>query len=92
MAGRTTTLMANALIFSIYFILSNYPQLVLLLPLALLWAALPNDGVAFVADWFIQKVGVHKRSLKLGLPLGRRSLLTSLSYPTPELRRQKLTR
>ena len=43
-------------------ILSNYPQLVLLLPLALLWAALPNDGVAFVADWFIQKVAVHKGS------------------------------
>ena len=24
--------------------------------MALLWAALPNDGVAFVADWFFQKV------------------------------------
>ena len=72
-------------------ILSNYLQLVLLLPLALLWAALPNDGVAFVADWFIQKVAVHQGFRKLGLPLAR-SLLTSLSYPTPELRRQKLTR
>jgi len=31
-------------------------QSALLLPMALLWAALPNDGVAFVADWFFQKV------------------------------------
>ena len=33
------------------------PQLILLVPFALLWAALPNDGVALVADWFFQKVG-----------------------------------
>ena len=32
------------------------PQLILLVPFALLWAALPNDGVALVADWFFQKV------------------------------------
>ena len=30
--------------------------MILLLPFALLWAALPNDGVALVADWFFQKV------------------------------------
>ena len=28
--------------------------------MALLWAALPNDGVAFVADWFFQKVAFLK--------------------------------
>ena len=31
-------------------------QLVLLVPFALLWAALPNDGVALVANWFFEKV------------------------------------
>jgi Zn-dependent protease with chaperone function len=29
---------------------------VLLLPLALLWALLPNDGIALVANWFADKV------------------------------------
>jgi len=42
-------------------------QLVLLLPLALLWAALPNDGVAFVANLFIRKVA----SLIFELPFSR---------------------
>jgi hypothetical protein len=31
-------------------------ELVLLVPLALVWALLPNDGVAVVANWFIDKV------------------------------------
>ena len=31
-------------------------QLILLVPFALLWAALPNDGVALVANWFFEKV------------------------------------
>jgi len=35
---------------------ASFIQLILLLPFALLWAALPNDGVALVADWFFQKV------------------------------------
>ena len=30
--------------------------LVVLIPLALLWALLPNDGIALVADWFFQCV------------------------------------
>jgi Zn-dependent protease with chaperone function len=29
---------------------------VLLVPLALVWALLPNDGIALVANWFIDKV------------------------------------
>merc|ERR1712107_660960 len=36
-------------------------QSALLLPMALLWAALPNDGLAFVADWFFQKVYLRLR-------------------------------
>ena len=28
----------------------------LLVPLALVWALLPNDGIALVANWFIDKV------------------------------------
>merc|ERR1712203_643240 len=35
---------------------ASFIQMILLLPFALLWAALPNDGVALVADWFFQKV------------------------------------
>lgn len=27
-----------------------------LVPLALLWAVLPNDGIALIADWFFNKV------------------------------------
>lgn len=36
--------------------LVSFVELVLLIPLALLWALLPNDGVALVANWFIDKV------------------------------------
>ena len=57
--------------------------------MALLWAALPNDGVAFVADWFFQKVAFHKGVF--GEFLGR-WLLMSSSCPFPELRKLKLTR
>lgn len=35
---------------------ASFVQLVLLLPLALLWAVLPNDGVAVVANWFVDRV------------------------------------
>jgi len=35
---------------------ASFLQLLLLLPLAVLWAALPNDGVALIANWFIDKV------------------------------------
>ena len=31
-------------------------EVVTLLPFALLWAFLPNDGVALVANWFFEKV------------------------------------
>jgi metalloendopeptidase OMA1, mitochondrial len=34
----------------------TFVQLVLLVPLALVWALLPNDGIALVANWFIDKV------------------------------------
>lgn len=36
--------------------LSSFVQLVLLVPLAVLWAFLPNDGVALVANWFMETV------------------------------------
>jgi len=35
---------------------ASFLNLVLLLPFALLWALLPNDGVALVANWFFDKV------------------------------------
>jgi len=36
--------------------LVSFLNLVLLLPFAMLWALLPNDGVALVANWFFDKV------------------------------------
>lgn len=36
--------------------LVSFVELVLLVPLAVLWALLPNDGIALVANWFIDKV------------------------------------
>jgi len=36
--------------------LASFLQVVLLLPFAVLWAVLPNDGVALVANWFMEKV------------------------------------
>ena len=44
-----------------------YCQMVLLVPMAFLWALLPNDGIAFVADWFVQKVS----KLFIDLPYSR---------------------
>ena len=44
-----------------------YCQMVLLVPMAFLWALLPNDGIAFVADWFVQKVS----QLFIDLPYSR---------------------
>ena len=35
--------------------------------MAFLWALLPNDGIAFVADWFVQKVS----QLFIDLPYSR---------------------
>ena len=34
----------------------SIPSLVLLVPMAVIWAMLPNDGVAIVTDWFVNKV------------------------------------
>ena len=36
--------------------LASFVQLVLLVPLAVGWAMLPNDGVALVTDWFMNTV------------------------------------
>ena len=67
-------------------ILSNYLQLVLLLPLALLWAALPNDGVAFVANLFIRKVVVDKGFSKNRFPPEQ---VASLIFELPFSRAQE---
>ncbi|TRY75237.1 hypothetical protein TCAL_15641, partial [Tigriopus californicus] len=34
----------------------NFVYMWVLVPLALLWAVLPNDGIALIADWFFNKV------------------------------------
>jgi len=47
--------------------LASFVQMVLLVPMAFLWALLPNDGIAFVADWFVQKVS----KLFIDLPYSR---------------------
>jgi len=36
--------------------MASFVQMVLLVPMAVLWAVLPNDGVALVANWFIDQV------------------------------------
>jgi len=36
--------------------LASFVQMVLLVPMAVLWAVMPNDGIALVANWFIDKV------------------------------------
>lgn len=33
----------------------NVMNLLLMVPLAVLWAFLPNDGISAVADWFMQR-------------------------------------
>jgi len=47
--------------------LISFLQMVLLVPMAVLWAMMPNDGVALVANWFIDKV-IH---LLVDLPFSR---------------------
>jgi len=46
---------------------ASFIQAVLLLPMAFLWALLPNDGIAIVANWFIDQVV----ELILELPFSR---------------------
>ena len=36
--------------------LTSFVQLVLLVPMAVLWAFLPNDGIALVLNWFMDTV------------------------------------
>eukprot|EP00092_Neocalanus_flemingeri_P028561 GFUD01031017.1.p1 GENE.GFUD01031017.1~~GFUD01031017.1.p1 ORF type:complete len:385 (+),score=130.30 GFUD01031017.1:323-1477(+) len=36
--------------------MASFVQVVLLVPMAVLWAILPNDGVALVANWFIDQM------------------------------------
>ena len=36
--------------------MASFVQMALLVPMAVLWAMMPNDGVALVANWFIDKV------------------------------------
>ena len=36
--------------------MASFVQLVLLVPMAVLWAIVPNDGIAIITDWFINKV------------------------------------
>ena len=36
--------------------LGSFVQLCLFVPMAVLWAFIPSDGIALVADWFIDKV------------------------------------
>lgn len=36
--------------------LTSFIQLLMLVPMAVLWAVLPNDGVALVANWFMDSV------------------------------------
>ena len=35
---------------------AGFINMLLLVPMAVIWAILPNDGIALVTDWFIQKV------------------------------------
>jgi len=36
--------------------MASFVQLVLLVPMAVIWAIIPNDGIALITDWFINKV------------------------------------
>jgi len=47
--------------------MASFIQMALLVPMAVLWAMMPNDGVALVANWFINKV-IH---LLIDLPFSR---------------------
>jgi len=46
---------------------ASFISWVLLVPMAILWAVIPNDGIAFVTDWFINKVN----TIFLELPFDR---------------------
>lgn len=46
---------------------ANLISLVLIIPLAVLWGLLPNDGIALIADWFFHTVS----ELILQLPFSR---------------------
>ena len=47
---------------------AGFISMVLLVPMAVIWAILPNDGIALVTDWFIRKVN----DICLYLPHSRR--------------------
>ncbi len=34
----------------------NFLNLLILVPLAVIWAVVPSDGLAIVADWFFKRV------------------------------------
>ena len=34
----------------------NFLQGILLIPMAVLWAFIPSDGIAFITHWFVEKV------------------------------------
>ena len=36
--------------------MASFVHVVMLVPMAVLWAIMPNDGIAMVCDWFIDKV------------------------------------
>ena len=36
--------------------MANFIQLIILVPMAVLWAVIPSDGIALVTDWFFDKV------------------------------------
>ena len=36
--------------------MSGFINMILLVPMAVIWAMLPNDGIALVMDWFVHKV------------------------------------
>ena len=47
--------------------MASFVQVILLVPMAVLWALMPNDGIAMVSDWFINKVS----ELLIELPFSR---------------------
>ena len=36
--------------------MASFVHVIMLVPMAVLWALLPNDGIALVCDWFMDKV------------------------------------
>ena len=47
--------------------LASFVQVILFVPMALLWALMPNGGIAIVSDWFINKVS----DILIHLPFSR---------------------